>query len=84
MKQATTARATTAAAKAVSCLHSVGLAQPMMQSGMFMPARSFAASLSSGLLTHFKREEDNSVCSGKLDEQLSRMSEIVDHLDGEP
>ncbi len=58
-------------------LRSVGLAQLMMQAGMFVPAASFHASLCDGLFTHFKREEDPSMKSGKLDEELSRMSGIV-------
>ncbi len=61
-------------------LRSIGLAQTMMQCGMFVPARSFSASLCTGLFTHFKRKEDVSMESGKLDEELSRMSEIADHL----
>ncbi|MGV2184005.1 MutS-related protein [Rhizobium rhizogenes] len=60
-------------------LRSVGLAQLMMQAGMFVPAKAFNASLCSGVLTHYKREEDNSMRSGKLDEELSRMSEIMNH-----
>jgi DNA mismatch repair ATPase MutS len=47
---------------------------------MFVPAESFRASLCSGVFTHFKREEDASMGSGKLDEELSRMSRIVDNM----
>ena len=61
-------------------LRSVGVAQLMMQSGMFIPAESFNASLCDGLFTHYKREEDVSMESGKFDEELSRMSDIVDHV----
>jgi len=61
-------------------LRSVGLAQLMMQSGMFVPAKSFAANVCSGLFTHYKREEDTSMQSGKFDEELVRMSIIVDNL----
>ena len=61
-------------------LRSVGLAQTMMQCGMFVPARSFSANLCAGLYTHFKRKEDVSMESGKLDEELNRMSAIADHL----
>jgi hypothetical protein len=61
-------------------LRSLGLAQLMMQCGMFVGAESFRASLCDGLFTHFKREEDAGMQSGKLDEELSRMSDIVDHL----
>lgn len=61
-------------------LRSVGLAQLMMQSGSFVPAKSFRSDVCTGLFTHFKREEDRSMRSGKLDEELSRMSGIVDRL----
>lgn len=61
-------------------LRSVGLAQLMMQCGMFAPAESFSASVCDGLFTHYRREEDAAMRSGKLDEELSRMSEIVDHM----
>jgi len=61
-------------------LRSVGLAQLMMQCGMFVPAESFSANLCRGLFTHYKREEDASMQSGKLDEELGRMSAIVDAL----
>jgi DNA mismatch repair ATPase MutS len=62
-------------------LRSVGLAQLMMQSGMFVPADSFCASLCDGIFTHYKREEDVGMESGKFDEELSRMSDIVDHIE---
>jgi DNA mismatch repair ATPase MutS len=61
-------------------LRSIGLSQMMMQCGMFVPAASFSANLCNHLFTHFKREEDATMESGKLDEELSRMSDIVDHL----
>lgn len=59
-------------------LRSIGLAQLMMQCGIFVPAEAFCANLSAGLFTHYKREEDATMNSGKLDEELSRMSAIVD------
>jgi DNA mismatch repair ATPase MutS len=61
-------------------LRSVGLAQLMMQCGMFVPAEFFAANVCDGLFTHYKREEDATMKSGKFDEELSRMSNIVDSL----
>src|SRR5581483_6638181 len=61
-------------------LRSIGLAQLMMQAGMFVPAESFSGSLCEGLFTHYKREEDVRMESGKFDEELSRMSDIVDRL----
>lgn len=59
-------------------LRSVGLAQLMMQSGMFVAAESLCANVCEGLFTHYTREEDASMTSGKLDEELGRMSGIVD------
>lgn len=61
-------------------LRSVGLAQLMMQCGMFVPAESFCANIYDNLFTHYKREEDTTMNSGKLDEELSRMSGIVDNI----
>jgi DNA mismatch repair ATPase MutS len=61
-------------------LRSVGLAHLMMQSGMFVGAQTFRADISAGVFAHFKREEDASMESGKLDEELSRMSEIADQI----
>ncbi|MGH8274874.1 MAG: MutS-related protein, partial [Gammaproteobacteria bacterium] len=61
-------------------LRSVGLAQLMMQCGLFVPAESLRAVVHNGLFTHFKREEDAGMKSGKFDEELARMSAIVDHL----
>jgi DNA mismatch repair ATPase MutS len=64
-----------------SCfLRGIGLAQLMMQCGMFVAAESFDAELCSALFTHYRREEDPTMTSGKLDEELARMSDIVDHL----
>jgi len=61
-------------------LRSIGLSQLMMQCGMFAPAESFRSNVCDGLFTHYKREEDVTMKSGKLDEELSRMSDIVDHI----
>lgn len=61
-------------------LRSLGLAQLMMQCGMFVPAESFRANVSRGIFTHFRREEDATMQSGKLDEELRRMSSIVDNI----
>jgi DNA mismatch repair ATPase MutS len=61
-------------------LRSIGLAQLMMQCGMFVPAAFCRANICGGLFTHYKKEEDMAMKRGKLDEELSRMSEIVDNL----
>ncbi|MGZ4434440.1 MAG: MutS-related protein, partial [Trebonia sp.] len=61
-------------------LRSLGLAHLMMQSGMFVGAQSFRASLCAAVFTHYKREEDAAMHSGKLDEELARMSEIAGQI----
>jgi DNA mismatch repair ATPase MutS len=61
-------------------LRSIGLAQLMMQCGMFVPAESFCANICTGIFTHYRREEDTTMTSGKFDEELGRMSVIVDHI----
>jgi DNA mismatch repair ATPase MutS len=63
-------------------LRSIGLAQLMMQCGMFAPAESFYSNMCDSLFTHYKREEDAAMESGKLDEELSRMSLIADNIRG--
>jgi MutS domain V len=65
-------------------LRSVGLAQMMMQCGMFTTAASFCSSLCDCLLTHYRREEDAALESGKLDEELARMSDILEHFTPNP
>jgi DNA mismatch repair ATPase MutS len=59
-------------------LRGVGLAQLMMQAGMFVTAESFTADICRSLFTHYKREEDVTMQSGKFDEELKRMSDIAD------
>ncbi len=61
-------------------LRSVGIAQLMAQSGIFVPARKLHVNISNGIFTHFRKEEDKEMESGKFDEELRRFSEIVDEL----
>lgn len=61
-------------------LRSVGLSQLMMRAGMFVAARDLEASSPTRVLTHFTREEDATMTRGKLDEELARMSSLVDEL----
>jgi len=61
-------------------LRSIGLSQLMMQSGMFVSSESFSASICDSFFTHYKREEDTTMKSGKLDEELERMSTIIDNI----
>jgi DNA mismatch repair ATPase MutS len=52
----------------------------MMQSGMFVGAQSFRASISDGVFTHYKREEGATMRRGKLDGELARVSEIAGQI----
>jgi DNA mismatch repair ATPase MutS len=52
----------------------------MMQCGLFVGADDFKAEICSALFTHYKREEDATMKSGKFDEELARMSEIAEHI----
>jgi DNA mismatch repair ATPase MutS len=62
-------------------LRGLGVAQLMMQAGMLVPASSYGAAITSGVFTHYKREEDATMTSGKFDEELARMSEITGTID---
>ncbi len=61
-------------------LRSVGVAQLMMQCGLFVTARSLAADVATGIFTHFIREEDRGMTSGRLDDELRRMSVTASRL----
>lgn len=63
-----------------TCLRSIGIAQIMLQCGMYVPAKIFSGGLYSNVFTHFARREDSAMNSGRLDEELGRMERIVDHL----
>jgi DNA mismatch repair ATPase MutS len=61
-------------------LRSVGVAQLMMQCGLFVTAASYTADVADGIFTHFAREEDPGMTSGRLDDELRRMSVIAARL----
>jgi hypothetical protein len=61
-------------------LRSVGVAQLMLQCGMFVTAASYESSLHRGVFTHFGREEDASMQRGRLDDELRRLDRIVDAM----
>jgi DNA mismatch repair ATPase MutS len=61
-------------------LRAVGLAQLLMQAGMFVPADAYRSAVADGVLTHYPREEDPGMTSGRLDEELRRMSAVVDRV----
>jgi len=58
-------------------LRAIGLAQLMLQAGMFVGASEFRANVCSGVFTHYKREEDETMRGGKLEEELRRMRELA-------
>jgi len=58
-------------------LRSVGVAQLMMQCGLFVTAKTYEAGVARGIFTHFIREEDSGMTSGRLDDELKRMSAIA-------
>lgn len=59
-------------------LRSFGIAQVLMQCGMAVPAAYFSAPLRPQIFTHFTRQEDEQLNSGRLCEELKRMSAMVD------
>ncbi len=61
-------------------LRSTGVAQLMMQCGLFVTAESYRANVTSAIFTHFSREEDAGMTSGRLDDELKRMSVITGQL----
>lgn len=61
-------------------LRSIGIAQVMMQAGLTVSAESYESGIFTSFFTHFTRREDSAMNSGRLDEELGRMSRIVDHL----
>jgi len=61
-------------------LRSIGLAQLMMQAGMFVTAKQFYANICLGIFTHYRRKEDALMKSSKRDEELKRMSVIIDQI----
>ena len=65
-------------------LRSIGIAQVMMQSGLMVAAESFESAIFPDLFTHFTRREDSEMNSGRLDEELNRMNQIIENLGERP
>ncbi|KAF7597931.1 MAG: DNA mismatch repair protein MutS [Candidatus Dactylopiibacterium carminicum] len=61
-------------------LRSLGQACLMAQAGMPVAARQASLGLLPGLFTHFRREEDRQMKSGKLDEELARLAGLLPDL----
>lgn len=58
-------------------LRSIGLAQLMAQSGLFVAAESFQCCLHTGIFTHFPNEEDQELRYGLLEEELCKLNHIT-------
>ena len=63
-------------------LRSVGIAQLMMQAGMFTAAERMSAPVVSAVYTHCKQEEDAGMVHGKFDEELARMRDVTAAMTG--
>jgi len=56
----------------------IGLAQVMMQLGMYVPAKVASISPVDGIYTHFPTGADDTIDKGRLGEECARLSEILD------
>ena len=61
-------------------LRSIGIAQVMMQCGLMVVAKRYKSGLYPNFFTHFTRREDSAMNSGRLDEELRRMNQIVNNV----
>lgn len=61
-------------------LRSYGQAIIMMQLGLFVSGKSFESNTFTDIFTHFNKEEDKTMESGKLDEELSRLDSIMSSI----
>ena len=58
-------------------LRSVGLAQLMAQCGLFVTASSFSCFIYGGIFTHFPDEEDRTLKTGLLEQELHRLHDLI-------
>jgi len=61
-------------------LRAIGIAALLARCGAFAPASSYRVPLFGSVHTHFRREEDAELSSGKFDEELTRMATVADRL----
>jgi DNA mismatch repair ATPase MutS len=61
-------------------LRSIGISQILMQVGLFVAAKNYTSNLSGAMFTHFTKKEDIKMNSGRLDEELLRINNIVNSL----
>lgn len=62
----------------VTC--AIGLAQAMMQLGMFVPAKEAVISPVDGIFTHFPTGSEDTIDKGRLGEECARLMGIFDKL----
>ena len=62
------------------CLRSVACPQLMSNAGCSSPPQAYRANVIGGIFTHFIREEDSGMTSGRLDDELRRMSAIAGQI----
>ena len=60
----------------------VGIAQAMMQLGMFVPADRAKISICDGIFTHFPTGADDTIDKGRLGEECARLREIFENVSG--
>jgi len=58
----------------------MGLAQAMMQLGMFVPAERAVISIADGIFTHFPTGADDTIDKGRLGEECARLRDIFDEV----
>jgi DNA mismatch repair ATPase MutS len=63
-----------------SFVRALGVAQIFTQCGLFVTAKECKLNICQKIFTHFKKEEDSTLKSGKFDEELKRLNLIVDRL----
>ena len=58
----------------------MGLAQAMMQLGMFVPADTAVISVADGIFTHFPTGADDTIDKGRLGEECARLNDIFKNV----
>ncbi len=61
-------------------LRSLGQAHLLFQSGLFVPAKYMELPIVDGIFTHFDKEEDSNLESGKFDDELRRFDIMISKL----
>ena len=61
----------------------IGLAQAMLQLGMFVPATSATISIADGIYTHFPTGADDTIDKGRLGEECARLRDIFEDVTSE-